>query len=661
MKNYSLIFALLLLIVSFGAQAQDTTDVFALSLEDLMNVKITTASKLEEKLQDAPGIVSVISRKDIELYGSKSLGELLGKAPGFQFMSSNFYQDQQMIIRGQSFTPYDNHVLILLNGRPLRDPISGGLNMTIYNSFPLDAIEQIEIIRGPGSVLYGSCAYSGVINIVTRKASEDGSEFKLTARAGSFGTTEESVTAIAQKNDLQLSVSFFNGQSFGERLEFADYNNVKADTSLDYFYKYQKGVVASVTYKRWHINASYLFINPRALDGADMIWEHPYKDRESHATSFIDLGYTFALGENASLDINSTYNDHDWNSSGGMLMHGSAIIGEATLKVKSGSNFNLVAGGNYEYDAYDGTYLGNDNTNSISAYTQVDYRLLDRIKLIGGAQINKIKGIDANISPRAGVVGYFVQNTSVECGAKVLYSQAFRKGYPFETSFVISVIRGNLDLKPELIATTEAQVFLNTEKAQMSFTFFHSKMSDIIVRKVFPDPTPTNPNNVFLKYVNGGTSTFVGGEFESKVRLTNNLSMQLSATYQENRDSVDKLNTALHPNYMVKGGIAYEEGAFYASLFNSYHSNPHNVSKVNPDVRVVNKEASEFDILTAKVGFKLNELFSDKKSNSLLFTLEADNLLGQDIRYPEFTSKGINTFIPLKMHRAFFASLSYTF
>jgi len=656
MKSRVLLVFLFFFLSAIGAFSQVKNEYLDMSLEDLMNVKVTAASKSEEKMQDAPGIVSVISRKDIDVYASKSLGELLGKATSFQFMSSNFYQDQQMIIRGQSFTPYDNHVLVLLNGRPLRDPISGGLNMTIYNSFPLDAIEQIEIIRGPGSVLYGSCAYSGVINIVTRKATEDGSEFKMTGRVGSFGTTEEMVTVIAQKKELQLTVSLFNGHSFGERLEFADYAK---DTSQDYFFKYQKGVVASVSYKKWHMNASYLFINPRALEGANMVWEHPYKDRESHATSFLDLGYTFSLSENASLDINSTYNDHDWNSSGGMLMHGSAIIGEATLKVKSGSNFNLVAGGNYEYDTYDGTFLADENTNSISAYTQLDYRLFDRIKLIGGAQVNKIKGIDANISPRAGIIGYFVQRSSLELGAKVLYSEAFRKGYPFETSFIIPVITGNLDLKPELIATTEGQVFLNTEKAQLSLTFFYSKMSDIIVRNTYLDAS--KPNGFYLKYENGGRHTFVGGEFESKVRLTNNLSFQLSVNYQENEDDKEQFNTALHPNVMVKGGVAYEDGALFASLFNSYYSNPHNVSKVNPTVPVVNREAADFNILTAKVGFKLNEFLSDSKSNSLLFTLEADNLLGQDIRYPEFTSKGINTFIPLKMHRAFFASLSYIF
>lgn len=656
MKLSKLILISVLFTFSFGAIAQQSEEFLDMSLEDLMNVKVTAASKSEEMLKDAPGIVTVISRKDIELYASKSLGELLSKAASFQFMSSNFYQDQQMIIRGQSFTPYDNHVLILLNGRPLRDPISGGLNMTIYNSFPLDAIEQVEIIRGPGSVLYGSCAYSGVINLVTRRAYDEGSEFKVTARAGSFGTTEEIVTAVAQKNDLQVSFSLLNGHSFGERLEFADYAK---DTSLDYFFKYQKGVFANAEYKNLRLNAAYLFINPRSLEGADMIWEHPYKNKESHATTFFDVGYTVPLSNSASIDFSTTYNDHDWNSADGMLMHGSALMGEATLKAKYRNNFNLVAGGIFEYDAYDGTALADENTNSFSVYAQADYKPLKFLKLIGGAQINKIKGIDANVSPRAGVIGYFAQSSTREFGFKLLYSEAFRKGYPFETSFLIPVIEGNLGLKPELIATAEGQLFYSTERTHLSITVFRSELSKIIVRNRYEDAT--KPFGFYLKYENGGKYKYTGAEVEGKILFSNKLSFQFSSTYQLNEDGAGNKNTALHPNFMLKTGLAYDDSKFFISAFNSFYSDPYSVSKVNPSVEVVNKEASAYSILTAKVGFRLNEFFFDGKSNGLLLTIEADNLLGQDIRYPEFTSKGINTFIPLKMHRSFLASLSYTF
>ncbi len=656
MRLYKLILIPALLIFTIGAVAQEKDEFLDMSLEDLMRVKVTAASKSEEMLKDAPGIVAVISRKDIEHYASKSLGELLGMANGFQFMSSNFYQDQQMVVRGQSFTPYDNHVLILLNGRPFRDPITGGLNMTIYSSFPLDAIEQIEIIRGPGSVLYGSCAYSGVINIVTRRPDGDGTEFKVTTKAGSFGTMEGSVAAVAQKNDLLVSFGLLNSHSFGERLEFADYAK---DTSRDYFFKYQKGVFANAEYKNLRLNAAYLFINQRALEGINMIWEHPYKNKEAHASTFIDLGYTVPLSSSASFDFSTTFNDHDWNSADGMLMHGSAIMGEVTFKASYREKANLIIGCVAEFDAYDGTSLANENANSLSAYVQADYKLLKFLKLVGGAQINKIKGIDANVSPRAGVVGYFTQTNTRQAGFKLLYSGAFRKGYPFETSFLIPEIEGNLKLRPELITTAEAQLFYSTERAQLSVTVFHSTLSKIIVRNRYVDPS--KPYGFYLKYENGGEFNYSGAEVDGKVLLTNRLTIQLSSMYQVNEDGNGERNTALHPNFMLKAGLAYDNSKFFVSAFNAFYSKPYSVSKVNPSVAVVNKEATAYNILTAKVGFRLNEILFDGKSNNILLTLEADNILGQDIRYPEFTSKGINTFIPLKMHRSFLASLSYTF
>ena len=171
----------------------------------------------------------------------------------------------------------------------------------------------------------------------------------------------------------------------------------------------------------------------------------------------------------------------------------------------------------------------------------------------------------------------------------------------------------------------------------------------------------TKPFGFYLKYENGGEYKYTGAEIEGKILFSNKLSFQFSSTYQLNEDGAGNKNTALHPNFMLKTGLAYDDSKFFISAFNSFYSDPHNVSKVNPSVEVVNKEASAYSILTAKVGFRLNEFFFDGKSNGLLLTIEADNLLGQDIRYPEFTSKGINTFIPLKMHRSFLASLSYTF
>ena len=71
----------------------------------------------------------------------------LTQTDGFQSIEVNVFSDNVLSVRGQSTTPYNNHTLILLNGRPVRDPITGGLNGAVFTSFPLDIIDHIEVIR----------------------------------------------------------------------------------------------------------------------------------------------------------------------------------------------------------------------------------------------------------------------------------------------------------------------------------------------------------------------------------------------------------------------------------------------------------------------------------------------------------------------------------
>jgi outer membrane cobalamin receptor len=88
-------------------------------------------------------------------------------------------------IRGDLIKQEDNHVLVLINGRPFRDTTFGGINFSICTAFPIQTIERVEVIRGPGSVLYGTNALSGVINIVTKNP--DQSTMVASVLSGSHG------------------------------------------------------------------------------------------------------------------------------------------------------------------------------------------------------------------------------------------------------------------------------------------------------------------------------------------------------------------------------------------------------------------------------------------------------------------------------------------
>src|SRR5205085_1330753 len=132
-------------------------------------------------------------------------------APSTQMMSSHLLPQAKVSIRGLMTSHSDNHVLVLINGRPFRDALGYYSNVAVYTAFPVDLIERIEIVRGPGSVLYGSGAVAGVINIVTREPAKPMS-VSVSGGGGSFGGKMASGTALLSWHDVKLTVggNYFN-------------------------------------------------------------------------------------------------------------------------------------------------------------------------------------------------------------------------------------------------------------------------------------------------------------------------------------------------------------------------------------------------------------------------------------------------------------------
>jgi len=628
-----------------------------MSLEEMMNIEVSTASKSDEKIQEAPGIITVISRQEIENYSARNLGDVLNRIPGFIFLSANVFADNVISIRGQSLTPYDNHILILVNGRPVRDAISGGLNQTMYTAFPLDIIDHIEVIRGPGSVLYGSCAFSGVVNIITLQNSAEtlnGVKGNVSLKGGSWGAFAQNASINAKHNDFSIQAGVNHFKDKGPKFEFTDYMSVHSSANWD---RDLIGTFTNIQFKNFHLNALYSSFLTYSLGGADNNWEDALAhDNNKQQAYFADAGYTFNVSEKLNFDANLTYNQHSWDQSGNVNMTASDLMFELSGKFSPAENLNIIAGLVTDRDFYYGERFINDETQTTSSYIQSDCKLFEKLKFIGGLQYNKLEGIDGNFSPRIGIISNFTANL----GAKLLYSTAFRKAYPLETSFNHPVFRGNKDIKPELISTSEIQFFYNTEKIQLAVTGFYSKMSDIIIRNWITDATVL-PYGGYLKYFNGGTHEFMGFEFESKTAVSNSFFVTSSFTYQENENEAGIKNASLHSNTMVKIGILYNNPKFNISVYHSYFSDPYLVSLVNGTVSTVNKEATDINLLSAKLSVDIMKLMNSQRESSLNLFIEADNLLNQDIRYPEFTSKGVNTLLPLRGGMSIYGGLNFKF
>lgn len=166
--NKAGIFLAGLLFAAFGSQVA-ARSTFELSLEELMQIEVTSVSKRPQKLRSVPAAIHVISDEDIHRSGATSIPEALRLAPGLQVLSlaNNRWS---ISIRGGA-REYANKLQVLVDGRSVYSPTFSGV-MWEALEVPLENIRQIEIIRGPGAAVWGSNSVNGVINIITRTAFE---------------------------------------------------------------------------------------------------------------------------------------------------------------------------------------------------------------------------------------------------------------------------------------------------------------------------------------------------------------------------------------------------------------------------------------------------------------------------------------------------------
>ena len=178
------------LAVTVSAQSQNIPDVTAISLEDLMNMQVTSVSKRAQKVADAAAAIFVITQDDIRRSGASSIPEALRLVPGLEVARID---ENKWAIGSRGFNGrFDNKLLVLIDGRSVYTPLFSGVYWNVQDVL-LEDVDRIEVIRGPGATLWGANAVDGVINIIT-KPSQLTQGGMVSAEVG----TEERTTESAQ-------------------------------------------------------------------------------------------------------------------------------------------------------------------------------------------------------------------------------------------------------------------------------------------------------------------------------------------------------------------------------------------------------------------------------------------------------------------------------
>ena len=628
----TVIFILSILMISssniMAGQDLDMEDFLEMDIEELMQVEITVASKKAEPIDEAPSVVSVVERDEFITYGDRNLHQLLQRQPSVYTRDSSIFSDNLAGFRGDMTTHAETHTLLLFNGRPIRE--SGqGHNVNMYTTFPLSALGSVELVRGPGSVLYGSNAFTGVVNMKSRTIPEH-NEFAFSTMTGSFGYFDTTVSAGGREGDFGFvaDVQTITTQGYDYRL--SDWLSV---TNVDN--KHQKSVAGALhmNYGRFTFDLFGSDLDSFAM-GVMTFWSNPEKGYRNKRL-FANAGYSFDLDERTYIELNATYNLQE-NSLGGqsamrVANNTSDVLGEITLFTSPIPDVNVVMGylaehrENYDSESDEFQSIPSYSYNLQSAYAQADYKISHIAKLIAGTQWNESGQNVSDFTSRYGII----LTPFDKWGVKLLRGEAFRAPLAMETDLYDPlVLVGNKNLKPEKITTYDAQLFYRYKKVYAAATYFHSIIDDMIVidTSVFP-----------LSYINRGEQEYDGIEFETRYLITSNLSMLGSFMYQNNEVSTGT-SLPVTPNNMGKLGLAYawSEGSTALSYIFYDAPYPSGSSIVN------NPQPEEVHLLSLNVRLDTSKYFGQQKGQTFL-TLRAENVFNDKAYVPTFGNSGPNS------------------
>jgi iron complex outermembrane receptor protein len=583
---------LLFQISGVSAQSDEEADL-ALAYGDRATVSIATGAK--QQLRRAPAVATVITAEDIAAMGATDLDEVMETVPGIHVARNSVANASVYAIRG-IFNINNPQVLMLQNGVPMTTMFLGNKG-GVWGGLPLGNVARIEIIRGPGSALYGADAYSGVINIITKTAADTpGTELGL--RAGSFNTQDAWAQHGGQWGEVDVAAYVRVGSTDGykktidvDAQKLRDVGGIHASRAPGPMNVGRDAVDASLNlgYGNWHFNSGYKLRDntqlgagvAAALDptsyakseriNADLSWNDVQFARDwsvGATASFLyyadtiptnlllappgsKLGATvFPNGQIGGpnkwerqfrLSVNATYGgfaDHSLRMGGGhddLNLYKTATYKNYTINQTTGAVTLAPGGVVTDYSTLQ-PFMDPHRRFVDYAYIQDEWRFLRDWTLTAGVRRDVYSDVGGTTNPRLALVW----DAAVDVTAKLLAGRAFRAP-AFNELYGINnpVNKGNPALKPETNSTTEAAVSWQARKdLQISVNVFRYLMRDII-RAVAN--TPAAPQ--LTTFQNSGDQKGSGMEVETvwdagrNVRMTANYSWQKSIDVATNTDA----------------------------------------------------------------------------------------------------------------------------
>jgi len=629
-------------------QASDSQDLSSMDLESLLKVKVVTASKFSQDLADAPGVISVVTRDELRRFGGMTLREILERVPGLAGTTASFTDRSMVGARGDQTKINSGHILYLINGRPTREVLEGGIASDLLESFPVGILERIEVIKGPGSVLYGSNAFSAVVNLITQKA--DGRQLVVTGLGGPGGAASGSGKVMFERGAFRLvgAGQFHQNPEWFTPVEtsfFGVQDAVIPDRS--------KGGYLGMNFKGLSLMSSFTDWTSGYLEGGVGVarWRR----------GFADLGYSFRATSRWDMSFNVTYTRTtlDAQQSIPFITRDSHEVVAEWSNVLNltdrddltfGALFNHIEGMETFFGTNPGTVISDGSRAGEAGYAQIDHQLLESVKIIGGFQANQIGHLDLDVVPRGGAIWNVTNRVTV----KALYSQAFRAPSLNETLLHYipppyiggPSLLGNPHLSPEKVATTDIGVWYWGDRFQAGVDYFHSKLTNgIVLANVTTAGT----------YINSGKITFDGVEVEGKYYFKKNFLLLGSALYQTNGDANGANNVTPISNFSAKAGISYGSSkGLTVGLFDVYQGPiPGYSSALNP-------QPFAHHLVSANFRLELAKVWHSEAARGVALVAHAENLTNTAVWLPDWMDAPGDT-IFANRGRTVYAGIEFAF
>jgi outer membrane receptor protein involved in Fe transport len=530
---------------------------FKLPLDELLATPINTAAKYDQTLSSVAASVTVITSDEIERYGWTSLPEVLESIPGFYVTYDRNYT--YIGVRGIGRpSDYNTRILVLRDGLALDGEIFGGAPMPEIDPY---TIERIEIVRGPGSALYGSHAMLAVVNIIT-KSSDAIDGVGASATYGSLGKMGGTVRmGKTLPGGLRITASGMWQKRRGADLYFPDFDSPATNHGVAKGRDYEDSheLMFAVEKGKFRLTG-YTGSRTKGIPTAS------YGTAFNAASSTIDRDnslaarYELPLGVGKTLELRGGYERsrargfYPYDSLGIDNSLSTRYRGEARFnwdvrpnqRLTAGMEVSRVSEAEYNYTVGDYRIRLLRPFIGTSLYVQDEYHPSTTLGIVAGVRYDRAPFTRSSTSPRAAVLYTPSRSTTI----KLLYGTAFRTPSLYESEFEdpLTPWKDNAALKPETIRTTELVLEQRVSPAVFVVgSLFRVGASNLINGQI--DPTDS-----VGWYQNIGSLKSTGGEMSVELRRENGLWGHLGVSTQTATDGRDPISNS--PRTTIKGGVS---------------------------------------------------------------------------------------------------------